>query len=159
MPATPQNDAGRVIEPPVCVPIAPRHIPQATAAAEPLDEPPGRPLEVPGIPRGGRVDPGVRRRDRLAHDHRPGLAEPGDDLGVRLGDPIAPSASHPQAVGSPFDVDDVLDPDRDAVERPAILAGSQFRIERAGLLDRPSRSSTTQAWTFGSHSSIWSRQA
>ena len=30
-----------MIEPPVCVPIAPRHIPQATAAAEPLDEPPG----------------------------------------------------------------------------------------------------------------------
>src|SRR5580692_805037 len=40
-PATPQNDAGRVIEPPVCVPIAPKHMPQATAAAEPLDEPPG----------------------------------------------------------------------------------------------------------------------
>ena len=41
IPATPQNEAGRVIEPPVWVPIAPRHIPQATAAAEPLDEPPG----------------------------------------------------------------------------------------------------------------------
>ena len=41
IPATPQNEAGRVIEPPVCVPIAPKHMPQATAAAEPLDEPPG----------------------------------------------------------------------------------------------------------------------
>ena len=41
IPATPQNDAGRVIEPPVWVPIAPKHIPHATAAAEPLDEPPG----------------------------------------------------------------------------------------------------------------------
>src|SRR4051795_6538964 len=40
-PATPQNDAGRMIEPPVCVPIAPRHIPLATAAADPLDDPPG----------------------------------------------------------------------------------------------------------------------
>ncbi len=30
IPATPQNDAGRVIEPPVCVPIAAKHIPQAT---------------------------------------------------------------------------------------------------------------------------------
>src|SRR5437764_15346477 len=37
----PQNDAGRVIDPPVCDPNAPRHIPQATAAAEPLLEPPG----------------------------------------------------------------------------------------------------------------------
>ncbi len=41
MPATPQNDAGRVIEPPVWLPIAPKHMPQATAAAEPLDDPPG----------------------------------------------------------------------------------------------------------------------
>src|SRR5208337_3788035 len=41
IPATPQNAAGRVIEPPVCVPSAARHMPHATAAAEPLDEPPG----------------------------------------------------------------------------------------------------------------------
>src|SRR5437763_3143743 len=40
-PAMPQYDAGRVIEPPVCEPRAPRHMPVATAAAEPLDEPPG----------------------------------------------------------------------------------------------------------------------
>src|SRR5712692_3895453 len=40
-PATPQYEAGRVIDPPVCDPNAPRHMPQATAAAEPLLEPPG----------------------------------------------------------------------------------------------------------------------
>src|SRR5947209_4265205 len=40
-PATPQYDAGRVIEPPVCEPRAPRHMPVARAAAEPLEEPPG----------------------------------------------------------------------------------------------------------------------
>src|SRR5437899_7099286 len=40
-PATPQYEAGRVMEPPVCDPRAPRHMPQATAAAEPLLEPPG----------------------------------------------------------------------------------------------------------------------
>src|SRR5688500_4538019 len=40
-PATPQNAAGRVIEPPVCEPSAPRHMPHATAAAEPLLDPPG----------------------------------------------------------------------------------------------------------------------
>src|SRR5205809_8139954 len=40
-PATPQYDAGRVIEPPVWEPSAPGHMPQATAAAEPLLEPPG----------------------------------------------------------------------------------------------------------------------
>src|SRR5262252_6506046 len=40
-PATPQYDAGRVIDPPVCEPSAPRHMPHASAAAEPLLEPPG----------------------------------------------------------------------------------------------------------------------
>ena len=40
-PYTPQYEAGRVIDPPVCEPSAPRHIPHATAAAEPLLDPPG----------------------------------------------------------------------------------------------------------------------
>src|SRR5436309_7312025 len=52
-PATPQNDAGRVIEPPVCEPRAPRHMPQATAAAEPLLDPPGVRPEFQGFRVGG----------------------------------------------------------------------------------------------------------
>src|SRR6185295_920591 len=40
-PTTPQYDAGRMIEPPVCVPNATGTMQSATAAAEPLDEPPG----------------------------------------------------------------------------------------------------------------------
>src|ERR1700761_4776499 len=39
--ATPQNEAGRITEPPVCVPSAIGSMPAATAAAEPEDEPPG----------------------------------------------------------------------------------------------------------------------
>src|SRR5580658_4356777 len=39
--ATPQYVDGRTSEPPVCVPKAPRHMPMAKAAAEPLLEPPG----------------------------------------------------------------------------------------------------------------------
>jgi len=39
-PATPQNEAGRIVEPPVCEPIANGAMPAATAAAEPDDEPP-----------------------------------------------------------------------------------------------------------------------
>ena len=41
MPTMPQNDAGWRIEPPVSVPVAPRHSRAATAAAEPPEEPPG----------------------------------------------------------------------------------------------------------------------
>src|SRR5437870_337728 len=49
MPATPQYEAGRVIEPPVCDPKAPRHMPQANAAAEPLLEPPGVRCKFQGL--------------------------------------------------------------------------------------------------------------
>lgn len=40
-PSTPQTAAGRTTEPAVCVPRAIGTIPSATAAAEPLEEPPG----------------------------------------------------------------------------------------------------------------------
>src|SRR5262249_57178891 len=40
-PNRPQNAAGRMTEPPVCVPSAAGTMKSATAAAEPLDEPPG----------------------------------------------------------------------------------------------------------------------
>ena len=40
-PTTPQNAAGRITEPLVCVPIAAQTCRAATAAAEPDDEPPG----------------------------------------------------------------------------------------------------------------------
>src|SRR5215472_10683962 len=39
-PAIPQHAAGRRMEPPVSLPSAPRQRPAATAAPEPLDEPP-----------------------------------------------------------------------------------------------------------------------
>ena len=40
-PRIPQNDAGRIVEPAVWLPNAIGTIPSATAAAEPLEEPPG----------------------------------------------------------------------------------------------------------------------
>src|SRR5437588_13092130 len=53
IPTTPQYEAGRVIEPPVCEPSAPGHMPHATAAAEPLLEPPGVRSAVQGLRVGG----------------------------------------------------------------------------------------------------------
>src|SRR6185436_1987067 len=53
-PITPQKLAGRRIEPPTCVPSATGTIPAATAAAEPLDEPPGVRAGSSGL----RVGPG-----------------------------------------------------------------------------------------------------
>src|SRR5690554_6980689 len=40
-PTTPLKAAGRIMEPPVCVPSAKSTMPAATAAADPLEEPPG----------------------------------------------------------------------------------------------------------------------
>src|SRR5688500_12834954 len=55
-PTTPQNDAGRITEPFVCEPIAAGTTPAATAAADPIDEPPG----VRDGSHGLSVGPGVR---------------------------------------------------------------------------------------------------
>ena len=41
IPTIPQKAAGRITDPPVCVPMDKGTIPAATAAAEPCDEPPG----------------------------------------------------------------------------------------------------------------------
>jgi hypothetical protein len=48
-PTIPQNEAGMRIEPPVSVPMASGTCPAATAAADPLDEPPGRTLGSRGL--------------------------------------------------------------------------------------------------------------
>jgi len=39
-PVTPQKAAGCLIDPPVSVPVAPKHSPAATALADPPEEPP-----------------------------------------------------------------------------------------------------------------------
>ena len=55
-PTTPQNAAGRITEPSVCVPMATGTNPAATAAAEPDDDPPGVCAGFHGL----RVLPAVR---------------------------------------------------------------------------------------------------
>src|SRR5581483_1604991 len=55
-PTTPQNAAGRIVEPFVCEPIAAGITRAATAAADPIDEPPG----VREASHGLRVGPGLR---------------------------------------------------------------------------------------------------
>jgi len=48
-PTTPQNEAGRITEPAVWEPSAAGTIRSATAAAEPLDDPPGVREESRGL--------------------------------------------------------------------------------------------------------------
>src|SRR5262249_16856108 len=54
--ATPQNAAGRITEPAVCVPKASGTMPTATAAADPAHEPPGVCASLPAL----RVGQGTR---------------------------------------------------------------------------------------------------
>jgi hypothetical protein len=60
-PTTPQKAAGRMTEPRVCVPMATGTKPVATAAAEPLEEPPGVCAGFQGL----RVLPGVRKANSV----------------------------------------------------------------------------------------------
>jgi hypothetical protein len=55
-PTTPQKAAGRIIDPLVWVPTAPERNPMATAAADPLEDPPGVCAGFHGL----RVFPGVK---------------------------------------------------------------------------------------------------
>jgi hypothetical protein len=54
MPATPQNEAGCRIDPPVSVPVAPAHSDAAIAAADPPDDPPGTCAKDHGLRTGPR---------------------------------------------------------------------------------------------------------
>src|SRR5918993_4266288 len=56
-PVTPHAAAGMRILPPVAEPIAPRHAPAATAAAEPPELPPGIRLGFHGLRAGGLIVP------------------------------------------------------------------------------------------------------
>jgi hypothetical protein len=71
-PNTPQQAAGVRIDPPVSVPSAKSHSPAATAAAEPLDDPPGI---WPGWRIGRRSGPAVHAGHAIGQLVHVGLAD------------------------------------------------------------------------------------
>ena len=83
-------------------------------------------------------------RGRLAEDHGAGRAPEVDAVGVVLGDVVV--GVRAAAGRTPRDVDDVLDRDRDAVQRAAPAAGAAARRRgRAPRPARPRRSTSTNA--------------
>ena len=110
-------------DPAVCVPKASGTMPSATAAAEPLDEPPG---VCAGL-RGLAVLPGVKVANSVVtvFPSDDGAGRPGerDARGIRVG-PVA--AIDRRAIGGRHvdGVDQILDRDRDPVQRPS----RRFRI-------------------------------
>ena len=132
-PTTPQNDAGRITEPLVCVPIASGTIPAATAAAEPDEEPPGVRAGSCGL----RVLPGVMEASSvvtvLPMITAPACAQPPHDRRIvpRPAAGVDRRAVLGRHVGG---VDDVLHPDREAVQQPERPAGGAVAVERLRLL-------------------------
>ncbi len=92
----------------------------------------GRVVEGPRVARAGRVAIGERRRDGLADDDGPRGPEPCDEGRVAVGAGVCERrpASGRRHTG---DVDDVLDPDRDAVERPGLAAARAFVVAETRL--------------------------
>ena len=125
-PTMPQNAAGRSTDPPVCVPSASGTMKSATAAADPLEEPPGVCAVFERIARLA----GMRHRElgghRLAHDDRARVPEQrhARGIGARTMPGVDGRAVLRRHVAG---VDDVLDRDRNAVQRTARL----LRVPRA----------------------------
>ncbi len=123
----PQYAAGRIVEPPVWLPIAIGTMPAATAAAEPEDEPPGVCARSSGLRVGEpsrdansavtvlpTTSPPARRDE---HDHR------GVGIGAVAG--VNRAAVGGRKVGG---IEDVLDADRQSGERTLRKSG---RLGRA----------------------------
>ena len=122
-------------------------MPHATAAAEPLLEPPGVCARFHGLRVGGGSKLAYCVVTVLPTRTAPGLAESLHHRRVLAGDAVLPQ---PRAARRrPVEhVDDVLDADGDAVQRAAIVCRVAVRLVRScGLLAAPSRSTSTQART------------
>ena len=128
----------------VAMPSASGASPQATAAAAPPLEPPAGPLEVVGVARDAEDGvEGLRagaelRRVRLADDDRARAAQPLDDQRVRVGHVVAVDR---RAVGraQPRRVDEVLDRDRQPVQRAERVAARERRVGGAACARAPAR--------------------
>ncbi len=122
-PKQPQKLAGRTIEPNTCVPIPTLIAPTATAAAEPLLEPPGVRVRSHGL----RVPRGCIHANSVV-TVLPTITAPASRSAATLA--ASRSLRKPANSGEPFSVghidgfDDVLDSDRHAVDRRERLARS-----------------------------------
>ena len=85
---------------------------------------------------------------RLADEHRARFTQAGDDGGVDAGAPIVQHArgGRRRLTG---DVDQILQRDRNAVERPAIESARSLGVDRGGRARRPSSSTRMNALVAG----------
>ena len=133
-------------------------MPHATAAAEPLLEPPGVRSRFQGLRVGGGSKLAYCVVTVLPRSTAPAWRSLRTTVGVLAGDAVRPE---PRAGrGRPVeDVEDVLDAERDAVQRAAPLAALRAPRSSASASARaPSRSTNTQARMTRLQRSMRSRQ-
>ena len=133
-PMQPQYEAGRRIEPAVCVPSASGTCASATAAAEPDDEPPGVRSRIVRIARLARAEERQFRRTVLPKMTAP-AARSAVTTRIRCGRRPAKTGV-PFSVGKSDGIDDVLDADRYAVQCAERLAAGDGGVGGVGLLER-----------------------
>src|SRR5215510_4212095 len=128
--ATPQNAAGLPTDPTVCVPIAAGHIRAATAAAEPLLDPPGLCSRFHGF----RVGPGSRFANTVVtvfpSTMAPGLLQLCDGARVAIRNKVFEydrTHRRPQSVG----IEDVLNSNGYTMQWSAKVSFSRFGLAGA----------------------------
>ena len=100
-------------------------MPSATAAAEPLDDPPGVCAGLCGFLVRGGIEISIRGRMRLPQDNRARLFEPSDQS--RVSHRHAPFVNRRSPLGRHArSVVDIFHPERDAVQRAPRAARSKF---------------------------------
>ncbi len=118
---------------------AARHISVATAAALPLEEPPGVWLEIPGIARRRRIEAGPLGGDGLAENDRPGFSQRGRQRRRRAVATCPSRRGEPQLGRPAGNVDDVLDADGNAVQRARAFVIAQQLSSRSASRRRAGR--------------------
>ncbi len=120
-PTTPQNAAGRMTEPAVCVPSANGTMCAATAAADPLDDPPGVCSSAKRIARRSRCKIGQLRGDRLAEDVTAGCTQQRDARSIGMRN--AAGVDRRSVLGcDALGVDNILDRHRQPPQRTGLRA-------------------------------------
>ena len=138
----PQAAAGMRIDPPVSVPIVASAMPAATLAADPPLDPPGDRDGIVRIARRTERRVFVRRAERelvkigLADEHRAGLRADAAIAGASRSATWPSRTRDAAVVGSAADVEQILDRDRHAVQRAAIVPGGELAIGLARLPPR-----------------------
>jgi len=140
-PATPQNEAGKRIEPPRSVPSPSTLSPLASNAPSPPLDPPRHVLRAPGVAGGSEDRVGAVHREkrlgyvRLPQHDGPGLAGQTDDHRVPLCRPPHPSAQ-PHGAGRPLCVDILLYGERQTVQGAPGFAARPLLVRAQGLAQR-----------------------